>query len=269
LRSGYRISSGLTAGKCSTGRAAGCTGYIRRAAGRRHLGARPSWLSAARPTRMAPGNQQETGKDSSAPAEPDRRAMIAPGDGRLPRYGICGTGTVAAVGAVVYALSNMVCWAERWRSVKPSAQPTLVRTQYLPQHLPPPAKMARSLGILGYAGRSVLAGAQRVDFALAGVPAPAEPGTIRAPGLRTSGFSTDDEASRPLSTDVLAVMPSGPSRYGTQSPDPARCKPHRKADRAATAACSPSIATTGPARDAGHSGHARRGGSVPSRDQSG
>jgi hypothetical protein len=35
------------------------------------------------------------------------------------------------------------------RSVKPSAQPTLVRTQ----HLPPPAKTARYLGYLGYAGR--------------------------------------------------------------------------------------------------------------------
>jgi hypothetical protein len=66
-----------------------------------------------------------------------------------------------------------------------------------------------------------------------------------------------------------AVMPSGPSRCGTKSPDPARCKPHHKADRTATAACSPSIATTGPARDAGRSGHARRGGSVPSRVQSG
>jgi hypothetical protein len=29
------------------------------------------------------------------------------------------------------------------RTVKPSAQPTLVRTQHLPQHLPPPAKTAR------------------------------------------------------------------------------------------------------------------------------
>src|SRR5271170_4671470 len=38
---------------------------------------------------------------------------------------------------------------QRERSVKPSAQPTLVRTQ----HLPHPAKTARWLRILGYAGR--------------------------------------------------------------------------------------------------------------------
>ena len=35
------------------------------------------------------------------------------------------------------------------RAVKPSAQPTLVRTQ----HLPPPAETARGLGIPGFAGR--------------------------------------------------------------------------------------------------------------------
>ena len=38
-------------------------------------------------------------------------------------------------------------WEER--SVKPSAKPTLVRTQ----HLPPPAETARGLGISGHAGR--------------------------------------------------------------------------------------------------------------------
>jgi hypothetical protein len=37
---------------------------------------------------------------------------------------------------------------ELWRSVKPSAKPTLVRTQ----HLPPPAKIARELGFPGLAG---------------------------------------------------------------------------------------------------------------------
>jgi hypothetical protein len=39
------------------------------------------------------------------------------------------------------------------RSVKPSAQPTLVRTQHLPQHLPHPAKTPRWLRILVLAGR--------------------------------------------------------------------------------------------------------------------
>jgi hypothetical protein len=41
---------------------------------------------------------------------------------------------------------------QRERSVKPSAQPTLVRTQ----HLPPPAKTARTLRKRGPAGRFVL-----------------------------------------------------------------------------------------------------------------
>jgi hypothetical protein len=41
---------------------------------------------------------------------------------------------------------------QRERSVKPSAQPTLVRTQ----HLPPPAKTARLLRILALAGRFLL-----------------------------------------------------------------------------------------------------------------
>ena len=44
-------------------------------------------------------------------------------------------------------------WCEQERNtVKPSAQPTLVRTQ----HLPPPAKTARSLRKRGPAGRSFL-----------------------------------------------------------------------------------------------------------------
>src|ERR1039458_9175657 len=38
------------------------------------------------------------------------------------------------------------------RSVKPSAKPTLVRTQ----HLPPPAKIARELGFPGLAGLLVI-----------------------------------------------------------------------------------------------------------------
>jgi carboxymethylenebutenolidase len=69
--------------------------------------------------------------------------------------------------------------------------------------------------------------------------------------------------------DVVAVMPSGLSRCGTGSPDPARRKPLRRAHPTATAACSVSIAMTGPARDAWHPGHGRHGDSVPSRDQSG
>jgi len=45
-----------------------------------------------------------------------------------------------------------VCWGEEERSVKPSAQPTLVRTQ----HLPPPAKTAPWLRKRGPAGRFLL-----------------------------------------------------------------------------------------------------------------
>src|SRR5690348_6345294 len=51
-----------------------------------------------------------------------------------------------------------MCWSAAWnsaegeRSVKPSAQPTLVRTQ----HLPPPAKTARLLRTLALAGRFLL-----------------------------------------------------------------------------------------------------------------
>src|ERR1022692_3187852 len=41
---------------------------------------------------------------------------------------------------------------QRERSVKPSAKPTLVRTQ----HLPPPAKIARELGFPGLAGLLVI-----------------------------------------------------------------------------------------------------------------
>ena len=48
--------------------------------------------------------------------------------------------------------SGTTRWCREQRSVKPSAQPTLVRTQ----HLPPPAKTARSLRKRGPAGRFLL-----------------------------------------------------------------------------------------------------------------
>ena len=51
-----------------------------------------------------------------------------------------------------YVLVSGVCLGEERRAVKPSAQPTLVRTQ----HLPPPAKTARSLRKRGPAGRFLL-----------------------------------------------------------------------------------------------------------------
>lgn len=76
-------------------------------------------------------------------------------------------------------------------------------------------------------------------------------------------------AAPAASGDVVTVMSSGPSRCGRGSPDPARYKPVRRAHPTATAACSQSIATTGPAHDAWYSGYGRHGDSVPSRDQSG
>ncbi len=48
--------------------------------------------------------------------------------------------------------SEPICLCQGKRSVKPSAQPTLVRTQ----HLPPPGKTARSLRKRGPAGRFLL-----------------------------------------------------------------------------------------------------------------
>ena len=63
---------------------------------------------------------------------------------RRPRYH-------ASIGVYVLVSGVLLGWEER-RSVKPSAQPTLVRTQ----HLPPPAKTARSLRKRGPAGRFLL-----------------------------------------------------------------------------------------------------------------
>src|SRR5271166_7045946 len=62
--------------------------------------------------------------------------------------------TVAAADAIKGHLrsSGTTRWFREQRSVKPSAQPTLVRTQ----HLPPPAKTARSLRKRGPAGRFLL-----------------------------------------------------------------------------------------------------------------
>src|SRR5713226_2620407 len=48
--------------------------------------------------------------------------------------------------------SEPICLCQGKRSVKPSAQPTLVRTQ----HLPPPGKTARWLRKRGPAGRFLL-----------------------------------------------------------------------------------------------------------------
>ena len=62
--------------------------------------------------------------------------------------------SVAAADAIKGHLrsSGTTRWFREQRSVKPSAQPTLVRTQ----HLPPPAKTARSLRKRGPAGRFLL-----------------------------------------------------------------------------------------------------------------
>ena len=51
-----------------------------------------------------------------------------------------------------YSRSAAIPMGRNGRSVKPSAKPTLVRTQ----HLPPPAEMARELGIPGLAGHLAL-----------------------------------------------------------------------------------------------------------------
>jgi hypothetical protein len=60
-------------------------------------------------------------------------------------------GTPSGYGCIVAVRSqvNDLKGCEGDPSVKPSAKPTLVRTQ----HLPPPAKTARGLGIPGLAGR--------------------------------------------------------------------------------------------------------------------
>ena len=62
--------------------------------------------------------------------------------------------SVAAADAIKGHLrsSGTTRWFREQRSVKPSAQPTLVRTQ----HLPPPAKTARTLRKRGPAGRFLL-----------------------------------------------------------------------------------------------------------------
>jgi hypothetical protein len=100
-----------------------------------------------------PGNQVDGQRNRSRPAVRGR-AFSYPWPCELP--GIPGVHGRMTDGVSPFAASRRVCAGRRGvarvgrgRSVKPSAQPTLVRTQ----HLPPPAKTARLLRILALAGR--------------------------------------------------------------------------------------------------------------------
>ena len=73
-----------------------------------------------------------------------------PGSPRPRTYG--GQRRRGEADPVVFVQVMAIWWGAEERSVKPSAQPTLVRTQ----HLPPPAKTARWLRKRGPAGRFLL-----------------------------------------------------------------------------------------------------------------
>src|SRR5439155_24330693 len=110
----------------------------------------------------------------------------------------CFTGSRAPSGLVMGypSLSRAVAAAtagcpsgQRERSVKPSAQPTLVRTQ----HLPPPAKTAPWLRKHGPAGRFVLVTpCIRVRHY----------GSIYSSGLRTYGGQRPDGTSGPYNCSL-------------------------------------------------------------------
>ena len=91
-------------------------------------------------------------RDCGIPPSPVR-GCTHDGSRGSPRPGTYGVRCRRGAADLVAFVQVMAMWrGTEERSVKPSAQPTLVRTQ----HLPPPAKTARSLRKRGPAGRFLL-----------------------------------------------------------------------------------------------------------------